>query len=80
MEAEIKKTKLHCVIIVKKATDFRVTGEFAWYTAVLKAIMQKDANFDSSKMIMALTFAESVTVSSSEISAFWTKLWEVSGL
>ena len=80
MDDNLSSSSLNCVIIVKKATDFRVTGEFVWYTAVIMAIMQKDANFDSSKMIMALTFAESDSVSSSQITEFWAKLWEASGL
>ena len=60
----MRTNPLHCIVIVKKATDFRVTGEFAWYSAVLSAIMQADGNFDSSQMVMCLTFAESVEVTS----------------
>ena len=79
MDDNLSSSSLNFVI-VKKAKDFRDPGEFMWYAAVIKAIMQKDANFDFSNLIMALTFAESDSVSSSQITEFWVKLWEASGL
>ena len=39
LKDKINSTTLNTVIIVKKATDFRVTTEFAWYQIVLKTIL-----------------------------------------
>lgn len=80
MAEQLKTNALHSILIVKKANDFRVMGEFAWFTAVLHAIIDKDPNFDSSKMIMALTFSDCAEPTTADIEAFWTKLWKTSGL
>ena len=44
---QIGGTGLKTVILVKKATDFRVMAEFAWYQIYLKTILEKE-NFDMS--------------------------------
>ena len=61
LKKEMVGRNLKTVILVKKATDFRVGGEFAWYTIVLKTIMDADG-FDMSKVMLAVTFSDQRTV------------------
>ena len=43
----MKKRELKTVILVKKASDFRVTADMSWYTIYLKTILDKE-KFDMS--------------------------------
>ena len=57
LKKEIEGSELKTIILVKKASDFRVEAEFSWYQIVLKTILDKQ-NFDMSKIILAVTFCD----------------------
>ena len=69
---------LKTVILVKRAIDWRVTGEFAWYSIILKTIMD-ESKFDMSKVIFAITFSDNQVVSDAELNAFVDKFWQSAG-
>lgn len=71
---------LNTFILVRKATDFRVTADFAWYAAVLRAVIDKDPSFDTQNLILGITFANEGVPSKEDIEKFWKKLFESSGL
>ena len=57
LNVEIKSHELKTVILVKKAMDFRVMAELAWYSIYLKTIFDKE-KFDMSKIIIVVTFSD----------------------
>ena len=51
---------LKTIILVIKATDMRITSEFAWYLIVLKTIMDGEFAwyFEMSDVMFAVTFSD----------------------
>ena len=78
LSEEIKGRQLKTIILVRKAMDFRVTSDFAWYQIYLKTIFEKE-NFDMAKIIMVVTFSDVNPVDDDKIKAFIDKLWETTG-